>query len=143
LQAALPVGNQRVRLHYANGSLCQQDDFLPQVTEFDLWWKEKRFAPQDGRSSNGILPFMNLQLAGQGLVVGIGWSGQLAGRFRRDGDSLYITIGQETTRLRLHPGEKIRTPRILLLSWQGDEPMDGQNALRQLLLARYLPRVTG
>jgi alpha-galactosidase len=48
----------------------------------------------------------------------------------------------ERTRLRLHPGEEIRTPRILLLSWQGDRTQ-GHNLWRRLLLAHYTPRPNG
>jgi len=142
LDATLDVADQRVDLHYANGSLCQMDDFLPQQTEVGARY-DRTFAPVGGRSSNGILPFMNLKLPGGGLVIGIGWSGQWAARFNRVNDRLRLEIGQQTTHLRLRPGETIRTPRVLLLEWQGAEPMDGQNMLRQLLLAHYLPRVDG
>ena len=71
LDATLEVAAQRVDLLYANGSLCQMDDFLPQQTELGPWY-DHTFAPVGGRSSNGILPFMNLKLAGGGLVIGIG-----------------------------------------------------------------------
>ena len=142
LDAELDVADQRLDLHYANGSLCQMDDFLPQQTELGPQY-DRTFAPVGGRSSNGILPFMNLQLPGGGVVIGIGWSGQWAARFHRLNDRLRLVIGQQTTHLRLRPGETIRTPRVLLLEWQGAEPMDGQNMLRQLLLAHYLPRVNG
>ena len=47
----------------------------------------------------------------------------------------------ELTHLRLHPGESIRTPRILLLA--GPAPMDAHNQFRRLLLAHYLPRLDG
>ena len=48
----------------------------------------------------------------------------------------------ELTRLRLHPGEAIRTPRIMLLGWKGDR-MDAHNQFRRLLLTHYLPRLDG
>ena len=142
LDATLDVADQRVDLHYANGSLCQMDDFLPHEQELGKRY-DRTFAPVGGRSSNGILPFMNLKFPDGGLVIGIGWSGQWAARFNRVNDRLGLVIGQQTTNLRLRSGETLRTPRVLLLEWQGDEPMDGQNLLRQLLLAHYLPRVDG
>ena len=142
LDVALEVADRRVDLHYANGSLCQVDDFLPQRVELGSRY-DRTFAPAGGRSSNGVLPFMNLQFPGGGVVIGIGWSGQWAARFNRFDDRLRLVIGQQTTHLRLRPGETIRTPRVLLLEWEGDEPMDGQNLLRRLLLAHYLPRVNG
>ena len=48
----------------------------------------------------------------------------------------------ERTHLRLHPGEEIRTPRILLLFWQG-ERTHGHNLWRRLLLDHYTPRPNG
>ena len=136
-----PPGD-RVLLHHANGSLCRIDDFLPLTA--DLTERaDVRLAPVGGRSSNGVLPFMNLQHGSQGLVVAIGWSGQWAARFRREGPSLHLSAGLERTHLRLRPGEGIRTPRILLLPWEGPDPMCGNNLLRRLLLAHYLPRIDG
>ena len=143
LDLTLPFPPQeRLQLHHANGSLCQMDDFLPQVTEV-LPGSQKTLAPRGGRSSNGVLPFMNLQRAGAGLVLAVGWSGQWRSGFERSQDTLHIAAGMERTHLRLHPGEKIRTPRILLLDWAGDEMETGNNLLRQLLLAHYLPRIDG
>jgi len=143
LDMALPVAAQeRLRLHHANGSLCRADDFLPLTTDL-RGGQPVTLAPQGGRSSNGVLPFMNLQHAGGGLILAIGWSGQWAARFARREASARLTAGMARTHLRLHPGETIRTPRILLLPWAGDDPEVGQNRLRQLLLAHYLPRVDG
>lgn len=132
---------ERVRLHHANGSLCRMDDFLPFVTEIAPGGS-KTLSPTGGRSSNGVLPFFNLQREGGGLLVGIGWTGQWIMRVER-GDCLRIIAGMERTHLRLHPGESIRTPRILLLPWEGQDENEGTNALRQLLIRHYLPRIEG
>src|SRR5208283_3968149 len=53
-----------------------------------------------------------------------------------------LQAGMELTRLLLHPGESIRSPRILLLAWSGDR-IDAHNQFRRLLLAHYLPKVDG
>jgi len=143
LDAVFPHGsNETLRLHHANGSLCQMDDFLPQTTELRPGTR-KRLAPAGGRSSNGVLPFVNLQHNGGGVVLGIGWSGQWAASFDRSGSDVRVAAGMERTRLRLHPGESIRTPRILALFWDGPDPEAGQNALRRFLLAHVLPRLEG
>ncbi|HUU22506.1 MAG TPA: glycoside hydrolase family 36 protein [Phycisphaerae bacterium] len=133
---------QRLRLHHANGSSCRMDDFLPLVSEMPPHC-QKTLAPVGGRSSNGTLPFMNFQREGGGLVLAVGWSGQWSARFERGADSLRLCAGMERTHLRLHPGEKIRTPRILALTWEGDDPTVGNNLLRRLLIAHYLPRIDG
>jgi alpha-galactosidase len=141
LSLPFPAG-ERLRLHHANGSACRMDDFLPLVTELPPG-SQQTLAPVGGRSSNGTLPFMNLQWAGGGLVVAVGWSGQWQARFERAADRLHLSAGMQRTHLRLYPGERIRTPRILLLPWQGPDVDAGQNLLRQLLLAHYLPRLDG
>lgn len=86
---------------------------------------------------------MNLQRSGGGLVLAIGWSGKWMARFERDALGIRLAAGMERTRLSLWPGERIRTPRILLLAWDGDDATLGNNLLRQLLIAHYLPRIDG
>ena len=46
------------------------------------------------------------------------------------------------THLKLHPGEEIRTPKILMLFWQGERSR-GQNLLRQFILAHHRPLSDG
>jgi len=133
---------ERLRLHHANGSSCRMDDFLPQATELPPG-SEKALAPHGGRSSNGALPFMNLQRAGCGMVLAIGWSGQWKATFDRDERRLRIAAGMERTHLLLRPGEKIRTPRVLVIDWEGPDDALGNNLLRRLLIAHYLPRIDG
>jgi alpha-galactosidase len=49
----------------------------------------------------------------------------------------------ETTRFRLRPGERVRTPRIVLLRYPGERMILGHNRFRQLLLAHYVQRRDG
>jgi alpha-galactosidase len=130
-------------LHYAKGSQCRTDDFLPQTHVIGPGKGDKVLAPEGGRSSNGVLPFMNLHHKGRGVILAVGWSGQWQAAFERRDTSLRVTAGMQETRLRLRPGEKIRTPRILILNYSDDDPQEGNNALRRLLIAHYLPRVDG
>lgn len=143
LDVCVPMPSQeRLRLHHTNGSACRMDDFLPLTADLRPN-SETTLAPQGGRPSNGAFPFMNFQRKGCGMVLAIGWSGQWAAKFARGEDSLRLAAGMERTHLRLHPGEKIRTPRILLLPWEGEDPTTGTNLLRRLLMAHYLPRIDG
>ncbi len=133
---------ERLQVHTAHGSSCQMDDFLPVEVDLlpDQSWTA---APVGGRSSNGALPFINLERKGCGMVLGIGWSGQWMVKANRTQESLRLAAGMQRCSLSLHPGEKIRTPRILLLLWEGSEADTGTNTLRQLLAAHYLPRLNG
>jgi alpha-galactosidase len=132
-----------VILHHAHGSACEPTDFLPIDTTVARN-ADAQIAPRGGRSSDGALPFFNLEWSGGGLVGAIGWSGQWAISLRRDvGSELTLQAGQQATRLKLHPGETIRTPRILIVMWQGDDRLRGHNLLRRLLFAHYVPRHNG
>ena len=134
--------DERVILHYAKGSQCMMDDFLPLTTE--LFPSSKvMLAPEGGRSSNGILPFMNIQGSDCGIIIGIGWSGQWMAELNRDENQLNIKAGMEKTRFFLYPGEKIRTPRILSIEWEGYDFEKGNNLLRHLLFEHYIPRIKG
>ena len=133
---------EKIQLRYSKGSECRMDDFLPITTEIHP--KQKvALVPVGGRSSNGVLPFMNLQFQDSGFILAIGWSGQWAATFERTENSLHVCAGMERTHLILHPGEKIRTPRILLVDWRGKDPIKGNNLLRQIILAHYAPRING
>lgn len=132
-------------LHYAKGSTCVLDDFLPMQTPLGgrRYPPGLTLSPQGGRSSDGVLPFMNLQVSGGGLVLAVGWTGQWQATFAAEDRQVHICAGMERTHLRLLPGETIRTPRILLIAWEGNDPMVGNNVLRQLILAHYTPRLEG
>ncbi len=131
-------------LYYAEGSHERITDFRPQ---------EKTLAPGDrlrlacfgGRSSDGTLPLVNLASPDSGgVAIGVGWTGQWAASFVRSGSgSVNVQAGMELTHLKLHPGETIRTPAILVLFWSGPDRMRGQNLLRRLLLQHYTPAAGG
>ncbi|MFN8492634.1 MAG: alpha-galactosidase [Caldilineaceae bacterium] len=128
------------RLHYALGDGNSEHSFAPAVEPLAPGTTHT-FAPNGGRSSDGYLPFFNLQTSAGGTIMAIGWSGQWQAMFACDeAGGLRAQAGMATTHLALEPGETIRTPRILLLFWQGDDPLRGNNLLRQLLLTHYLPR---
>jgi len=142
LSLVAPPG-EFVRLHHPRGSTCEITDFLPQVDELKAEGK-LHLAPVGGRSSNGALPFLHLDWGTGGMAAAIGWSGQWdLDLTRPDPRTIRLDMGQETCRLRLHPGETIRTPRVLLQWWNGTEEHRGPNLLRQLLMAQYCPRVNG
>ncbi|HUV52542.1 MAG TPA: alpha-galactosidase, partial [Dehalococcoidia bacterium] len=62
---------------------------------------------------------------------------------RNSGTALTVRAGMELTHLLLHPDEQIRTPRLLLLFWQGDDRMRGHNMLRRFILLHRTPQKDG
>ena len=97
----------------------------------------------DGRASATWLPFFNLRTGGDGLIGGLGWSGQWFAEFAHDGSGKTdISAGMEHLGLKLRQGEAIRSPRILLLYWMG-EPIHAHNVFRQFILGFHSPRIDG
>lgn len=145
LDVRVPAGNPGAStpvLHYAKGALCCLDDFAPVTTPLTPGTK-LRLEPGGGRSSSEVLPFFNLDLGGRGLVVGLGWTGEWAVTVRvEERGALTLQAGMARTHLKLHPGEEIRTPRILVLCWEG-ERLRGNNLLRRFLLAHHRPWPNG
>lgn len=139
-----PKQAQEMILHRALGSSAQKTDFAP-IDEVLKPNAQVRLAPVGGRSSNTTaFPFFNIEFAGEGgVMVGIGWSGQWAASLVREGKSLKVQAGMELTRLKLHPDEEIRTPRILLLFWQGEDYLIGHNLLRRFIIAHHMPKKDG
>ena len=141
LGAGSPGGPAPV-LHYAKGALCCLDDFAPVTTRL-VPGTELRLEPGGGRPSSEVLPFFNLDQGSRGLVVGIGWTGEWSVTVRADQrGELVLRAGMARTHLKLHPGEEIRTPRILVLCWEGAR-LRGNNLLRRFLLAHHRPRPNG
>ena len=139
--SAKGVGN--FILHHADGSHAQITDFQPQ-SEILVPGEAKRFVPYGGRSSDGVLPFFNLEKPdGTGVITGVGWSGQWETSFIiQDETNVNFKAGMELVDLVLHPREKIRTPAILLLFYNGNW-IRGQNCLRRLLLTHFSPFFNG
>jgi alpha-galactosidase len=124
------------------GSPCRPDDFNYRIDALPRG-ETIRMAAGGGRSSNAWLPFFNLQTAATGVILAIGWTGQWAAEFARDAQGrIALRAGQELTRLVLRPGEEIRTPRILLLFWEG-EPQASHNLLRRFILEHHTPHPGG
>jgi len=140
---AVAAGAKAV-LHSALGSAGEQNDFEPETQRLDRGGAIK-LASSGGRSSNGKLPFFDLQVDHGGVIGAIGWTGNWSAEFSRagDGQAIVMKAGMQRTHLVLHPGEEIRTPRILLLNWSGDDRDAAHNIWRRLLLAYYSPQENG
>jgi alpha-galactosidase len=132
------------RVHHARGGLTQTDDFEPLVTPltFRQGGSPLTLTARTGKSSTLHLPFFNIELGGRGIIGAIGWSGGWSATFSRTPEGVSVNAGMERTRLVLHPGEEIRSPRILLMFWEGDR-IAAHNQWRQLILEHYTPRHAG
>jgi alpha-galactosidase len=140
LRAGVRKGDA-VRVHSSRGGGNSPEDYrlyhdpLEQSRTFTL-------AAAGGRPSNVRMPWFNLQWPGGGLLVAVGWSGQWHASVSRN-EEIAIQAGMEDSRFYLKPGESIRTSRIVLIQWEGDDLYRSYNINRHLMLDYYLPRVNG
>jgi len=81
------------------------------------------------------LPFFTTEYNNCGLIVAIGWTGSGLAIERNENGPVKIRAGMELTHLVLHPGERIRTPRMLVMAWE-DDRANAQNQFRRLMLLR-------
>ena len=137
------AAKEAVILHQLTGDQCNEHSFLPIATILEAG-KSFCMAPQGGRPSNtSAFPFFNLQYGSRGMIVAIGWSGQWAARLQRSAAGpTRLQAGMEKTHLVLHPGERIRSPRILLMPWSGDR-IAAHQRFRRLLMFHYAPKLAG
>jgi alpha-galactosidase len=127
---------QALLLHELEGDACGATSFLPKTTRVEVGAEIDR-APTGGRSSSiSAFPFFTTEYNSRGLIVAIGWTGQWASHFERvENGPVRMRAGMELTRLVLHPGERIRTPRMLVMAWEGDRA-NAQNQFRRIMLLR-------
>lgn len=144
LDVTIPlIASNAVKFHRLMGSACRIDDWLPLEDPLPPG-RQLVLSPAAGRSSDGACPFFNLQWDGGGLITAIGWSGQWAAKLERAKEGpIRLTAGMQTMRLRLSPGETIRSPRILQLYWFGKDPWLAYNAFRRMMLMHVVPRIEG
>ncbi len=141
------------RVHHSKGSECRQDDFEPLLTRLgpdmvnpQAPWigpgNPLSIGSLGGRSSCGALPFLNLEREDGGLIVALGWTGDWSARIWREDGKVRVQAGMRRTHFKLLPGEEVRSPRIMLLFWDGDR-LHGQNLLRRFSLAHHRPQRNG
>lgn len=131
-------------LHHAAGSSSREEDFEPRATPLGPG-AVKTLSGAEGRPTGGDLCAVNLEgSGGRGVIIGVGWPGQWAATFACDAaGSPRAAIGQEVTRLKLHPGEEVRTPLIVLQFWEGGDRVRAQNAWRRWMAVHNMPAPRG
>ena len=145
LDTSLRTGYFRkpVILNQLEGDICGPSTFQPKTVSLDSD-KPLTIAPTGGRSSSTTaFPFFNLEYMGNGLITAVGWSGQWAAHFDRSQTGpLRVRAGMEKTHFVLHPGERVRTPRMVLMPWSTDKRA-AHNRWRRFMLECITPQQDG
>lgn len=140
-------------LTYSGGSDCKIDDFIPlqEVLHHIANKKHMHFGSMNGRptsGSHGCMPYFNLKTKDCGVILVLGWGGQwemdLYTRREEGKDGRGITFegGMPDTYISLQPGERIRTPRALLMPWNNDQE-ESQNIFRRFMKKYHSPHIGG
>jgi alpha-galactosidase len=129
-------------LHRTGGAPSAQRDF--EVEALPLEEGQVRYlSGSRGRPSERDMPFFRVETADGIAAFAVGWSGQWRASLemiRRN--RLRLKVGLEKTRFRLYPGERVRTPRILMLLGNGD-PAGFHSQFRRLMRTHYLDSFRG
>ena len=129
-------------LHKTHGGDSTVNDFAYSTAVLDEKHSE-RLAGLGGRSSQGDFPFFKLDTGQGSMIFAIGWSGQWAADLTcPDSANLRVRAGLEKTHFLLHPGEKVRMPRILVLHWEG-ESWESNAQFRQMIYKYYAAKRDG
>ncbi len=137
---ALPVLN---RMHGSTGCVAfTWDDFQP-VADPIRPGKKLIFGQTALRSSFDVSPFFDVEWQNGGAVFGLGWTGKWTAAVEGLEDGrIRVQAGQADLSVRLRPGESVRTPRVLMTLWNGDEASIGHNQFRRAMIGHVTPRDT-
>ena len=130
-------------VYWSRGSDGEINDFEPMTTAIRK--EVVKFGTNLGRSSDtDCLPFFNLHDGQNGVVAGIGWSGNWQSTMQQKNGKVALSAGfSRTMGFYLKPGEEVRTPSIVLMFWQGKDRMMGHNQFRQLILRHFTRQIDG
>lgn len=121
------------------GSNHNRADFRPQLTAITSE-SPLSMSPHHGRSSDtSAFPFFNVITPdNKGVVVAVGWTGTwFADLTAPASKTISLAAGMKRMDLHLYPGERVRTPLVAMLFWQGDDYMTGNNKFRRFILAHH------
>jgi alpha-galactosidase len=128
-------------VYHGNGDFDSNDGHAWQLTAMSRSGALE-ISPDGGRSCDGAFPYFRLLFEGGGLSVAVGWPGQWVARFGAENEAISVEAGQETTNMRILPGETVRTPSITLMGWAGDEA-HAVNLWRRWYRRHVMPRPGG
>ena len=103
-----------------------------------------RFAPRNGRPTDGCFPCYNLDWSDHGVIAAVGWPGQWSACLSCDTQGVVrVQAGQELTHFKLRPGEVARAPLAVLLFKKGSGWIETQNLWRRWMRAHNMPKPGG
>ena len=99
---------------------------------------EKSFEPSGGRASDNAFPYFRLSDEQGGYTLAVGWPGQWRAIYSAVEGGVRLRAQQRRLEVSLRPGERIRTPRMTLVSYASGA--DAVNVWRRWFRDHALPR---
>ena len=135
INSTYSVNNATV--NYAYGGNSDGHDFEP-LSQNMAETPELEIGSTGGRSSQGYMPFFDVEGDGKGIVVAIGWTGQWTANITAQKKNLSIVAGMSETDIALHANESMRTPSVVITFFTGDR-VDGNQVYRDMVQQYYTP----
>ncbi len=130
------------RLHRTHGGTPDPMQLAASTQEIDRAHPQ-RLTAGSGRSSSVDFPFFKIDVSRGSIIVAVGWSGcWKADLVTADNRQLRVTAGLDRTHFLLHPGEKVRSPRMLVLFGEGDN-WEANARFRELIYKHYAAKRDG
>ncbi len=98
--------------------------------------------PDGGRGSDCALPYYRVLCKDFGYTISIGWPGQWISEFSLADGGFTMKARQQYARFYLKPGEKVRTARMTVMTFEGGEER-GINTWRRFMTAHIIPKPNG
>ncbi len=131
------------RLDKSHGGTPDPQQFEPAVLDINAAHPQVLESGEIRGSSDKDFPFFKIEMENASLVIAVGWSGTWKAKLEcsQRGD-LHVRAGIRRTHFMPHPGEEVRSPRMLVLDWQGDT-LESNAQFRQLIYKHYAARRDG
>ncbi|MDW7656887.1 MAG: alpha-galactosidase [Bacillota bacterium] len=139
-----------VKLHHFIGDYNAPDNYMPVEHYFHVY-EPLTLRSQGGRPADMGFPYFRAQDDHRGIILAVSWQGQWEATFQAAGitghrqrkDGLYARARQQHFHAKLLPGEKIRTPMIVLMPYEGNDGVRAQNLWRRWFLDYNIPQQDG
>lgn len=112
------AGNNN-KIYTCNGDWCCADGYSTTETHLSCGGELVQ-TPVGGRSCDRAFPYQRLLFDGFGHNIAIGWPGQWQSSFRATTEGIEYWARQEKLASVVLPGETLRTPLIVAVSFEGD-----------------------
>ena len=112
-----------------HGASSDEQDYRPEKTEL-VPGGRYTYSASGGRSCDGYAPYFEISCGEDGVILGIGWTGQWTCSFELTEAGVAVRSGIENADLYLLPGEELRTASYLVTEYDGGS-MEGHNLFRR------------